>query len=164
MKLYHGSIAQIEQPEIIKGERLLDFGYGFYTTTNQDQATRWAFSKQARLGSGQCYLNVYEIEEAVFSDPVIRFLEFEEPNREWLQFVIDNRRGKQMHGYDLVKGAVANDTLYQTFTLYESGVLSLEETIVRLKVHQLFDQISFHTRIVIEQLHFIEANTLNIIK
>jgi hypothetical protein len=89
-----------------------------------------------------------------------RLLEFKEPNRDWLEFIINNRRGKEMHDYDWVKGAVANDTLYQTLSLYESGILSVEETVIRLKVHHLFDQVSFHSGHLLKELHFVEAKQL----
>lgn len=34
MKLYHGSIEIVEQPEIRMANRPLDYGYGFYATTS----------------------------------------------------------------------------------------------------------------------------------
>jgi len=53
-----------------------------------------------------------------------------------------------------VCGPVANDTLYRTIGLYESGIFTLEETIKRLKANELFDQISFHTKRALENLKF----------
>ncbi len=50
MKLYHGSIEIVEAPVIFEKQRLLDFGKGFYTTTNRKQAERWAIIKQNREG------------------------------------------------------------------------------------------------------------------
>ena len=38
MILYHGSIEQVEKPEIRKANRALDYGSGFYTTTSEEQA------------------------------------------------------------------------------------------------------------------------------
>ena len=38
MKLYHGSHILVEKPILIKGNRTLDFGQGFYTTTSREQA------------------------------------------------------------------------------------------------------------------------------
>ena len=35
MILYHGSNMTVENPRIIEQNRFLDFGSGFYTTTNQ---------------------------------------------------------------------------------------------------------------------------------
>ncbi len=44
MKVYHGSFIQIENPQILKPERTLDFGSGFYVTTSFEQAKKWALS------------------------------------------------------------------------------------------------------------------------
>ena len=154
MKLYHGSTQIVSMPKIIIGGHFLDFGYGFYTTTNKEQAVRWAGIKKNRTKSQNAYLNIYEIDDNAFNLFSARL--FENPNREWLEFVIGNRQGTITHNYDYVRGPVANDTLYQTFALYEAGVLTVEETVARLKVHELFDQISFHTEKMLEELHFLE--------
>lgn len=157
MKLYHGGSEIVEKPVILKSAHFLDFGFGFYTTTNEVQATRWATIKKKRIHSEAACVNIYELDDSVLENPLFSLLNFENPTREWLEFVIGNRRGSIEHEYDFVKGPVANDTLFQTFALYESGVLSLEETITRLKTHELFDQLSFHTEKALENLKFIEA-------
>jgi hypothetical protein len=160
MILYHGSTEIVEKPKIITGNKFLDFGYGFYTTTSKEQALRWAKIKRKRVQSAESYLNIYEIDDSTFSDPLFSVLNFDNPSREWLEFVIENRRGNAIHNYDMVLGPVANDTLYQTFAFYESGVLTLEETIKRLKVSELFDQLSFHSERTLEKLTFKEVELL----
>ena len=40
--------------------------------------------------------------------------------------------------------------------MYESGILTKPETISRLKIHVLFDQISFHNQIVLKELIYTE--------
>ena len=71
-------------------------------------------------------------------------LHFESASEEWFDFVIANRRsawnGKK---YDVIYGPVANDTIYRTLIAFESGELSKQETIARLKVRELFDQMTF---------------------
>ena len=71
-------------------------------------------------------------------------LYFKSADETWLDFVMPNRRntynGKK---YDIIYGPVANDTIYRTLIAYENGVLSAEDTIARLKVRQLFDQMTF---------------------
>jgi hypothetical protein len=161
MKLYHGSTDIVEKPKILKSSHFLDFGFGFYSTTSELQAIRWAIIKRKRIKSEMSYLNVYELDDSLLENQCFSLLRFENPSRQWLEFVIGNRRGEITHNYDFVKGPVANDTLYQTFTLYESGVLSLEETIARLKVHELFDQLSFHTEKALKNLKFIETKEIH---
>jgi hypothetical protein len=42
MKLYHGTNIRFQMPKIIQPNRALDFGAGFYTTTDISQAQQWA--------------------------------------------------------------------------------------------------------------------------
>jgi len=73
-------------------------------------------------------------------------LRFESPNEEWFDFVIANRRNLQQQSgkYDVIHGPVANDTIYRTLIAFETtGELSKAETTAKLKVRQLFDQMTF---------------------
>lgn len=155
MKLYHGSTEIIEKPVILTIQRLLDFGKGFYTTTNQSQAERWADLKKRRIGGNvNAIISVYEINDDLFNNDNFKIKIFRQADSEWLDFVIGNRKGEITHNYDIVKGPVANDSLYATISLFESGILSKEETFVRLKVHKLFDQITFHSDRALKELKF----------
>lgn len=59
-----------------------------------------------------------------------------------MDFITANRRGKAIdEKYDVVIGPVADDNVYLTVKLFESGVLDKGETLKRLKVEKLFDQI-----------------------
>lgn len=40
MILYHGSNVQVSMPKILVTNRMLDFGAGFYTTSNRQQAVK----------------------------------------------------------------------------------------------------------------------------
>ena len=44
MILYHGSNVVVKQPKLVEQNRFLDFGYGFYTTTNEEQAKNLGIS------------------------------------------------------------------------------------------------------------------------
>lgn len=54
--------------------------------------------------------------------------------------------------YDIVFDPVANDTIYRTFVAYEEGILTKEETIARLKVRKLFNQMIFVTEAALKEL------------
>ncbi|MGC3978722.1 MAG: DUF3990 domain-containing protein [Paludibacteraceae bacterium] len=158
MIIYHGSTKKVKRPKLLNNQRLLDFGKGFYTTTNQEQAERWAKIKQKRAGEkSNAIVSVYEINDAIFQDSELNTKTFPVADEEWLDFIVTNRKENLNHGFDIVKGAVANDTLYETLTLFETGVLSKPETISRLKAHKLFDQISFHTEESLSELKFNET-------
>lgn len=57
MRLYHGSTEMVATPQIRKPNRALDFGNGFYTTTDYAQAEQWA---RRRLGNIQSHACVAE--------------------------------------------------------------------------------------------------------
>ena len=158
MKLFHGSTLAIEQPIILNSQRLLDFGNGFYTTSSKTQAENWALIKQKRIGENiKAIVSVYKITDDLINIKDLTIKVFDKATVEWLDFIVANRNGTITHSYDIVKGVVANDTLYATILLYENGVLSKKETIVRLKTHRLFDQISFHNQRALQELEFVES-------
>ena len=55
MILYHGSNLVVSEPKLIQQNRFLDFGFGFYTTTNKAQAISFAdkVTKRRKNGKGQ---------------------------------------------------------------------------------------------------------------
>ena len=154
MILYHGSNVTVEHPKLIKANRYLDFGFGFYTTTNRNQAVNFAGKVVERNKTGESTLNIYSVDEkAAFSE--CNLLSFETADEEWLDFVAANRRGEyQGEQYDLIYGAVANDDVYRTITLYMTGVLNKEQTLTALKIRKLFNQLVFATDKALGYLHF----------
>ena len=60
--LYHGSNLAIEAPRLIEQTRGLDFGAGFYLTTNESQAERFSEIVVRRRKNGIATLSVYEFD------------------------------------------------------------------------------------------------------
>lgn len=154
MILYHGSNVTVDYPKFIRQNRYLDFGFGFYTTTNREQAVNFARKVTDRRKIGAATLNIYSIDEIVaFKD--CSLLRFETPDEAWLDFVAANRQGiYQGKQHDLIYGAVANDDVYRTITLYMTGVLDKEQTLAALKIRKLFNQLVFATETSLKYLHF----------
>lgn len=157
MKLYHGSTVAVHTPNVTRGRRNTDFGKGFYTTTNYEQAARWARIKRDREEATKAVVTVYEFDENLLSSHDFNVMHYIGATEEWLHFIVNNRRNSTPHAYDMVMGPVANDSLYATITMYEKGDLSAEAAIVQLRTHTLFDQLSFHTKDAVRMLKFIEA-------
>jgi len=44
MTVYHASNVEVGKPMLVESNRMLDFGPGFYATTNREQAIRFAKS------------------------------------------------------------------------------------------------------------------------
>lgn len=141
MILYHGSNLVVNTPKLIPQNRFLDFGFGFYTTTNKVQAMGFAEKVTKRRKEGSPIVSIYELDEAIaFSD--CKLLRFDAPDEAWLDFVSLNRAGEYCgEAYDFIYGPVANDDVYTTFTLYTAGILTKEQTIAALKVKKLYNQL-----------------------
>ena len=156
MRLFHGSTVTVKRPNIQKGRKATDFGKGFYTTTNFEQAKKWALLKKNREQSEKAIVSVYEVPDDILDReyPVLRFMG---ATKEWLEFVVNNRKGKSTEEYELVMGPVANDQLYATIRLYEQRVITADAAIEMLKTHKLFNQLSFHAERVAVLLKFVEA-------
>ena len=87
MIIYHGSTALVEKPEIRISDTFLDFGTGFYTTTSERQAERWARIKMRRENRSIGYVSVYAFDfEATQQQTHIH--RFSNADMEWLQFVV----------------------------------------------------------------------------
>lgn len=155
MLVYHGSNLVVEEPKLIKQNRFLDFGYGFYTTTNKVQAISFADKVYKRKQDGIRQVSIYDVdEEKIFEECTV--LRFDSPNEDWLDFVAANRSGNyDGEAYDVVYGPVANDDVYTTFALYQSGVLTKEQTIETLKIKKLYDQMVFTSEKALSYLNFI---------
>ena len=156
MKLYHGSTVAVRKPSFRPGRQNSDFGKGFYTTSNWEQAVRWAHIKMEREDADRAVVSVYEFDETMFNNPDLNIRCFTGADEAWLYFVTDCRKSRK-HDFDLVQGPVANDQVFTTVNLFESGVLSAEAAILQLKAYKTYDQLSFHTARVIGALRFVEA-------
>lgn len=155
MILYHGSNVIVDRPKLIQQNRYLDFGFGFYTTTNKNQAISFANKVAKRWETGQKMVSIYEINEAAaFSECSI--LRFDKPNEAWLDFVSDNRSGNyEGETYDFIFGPVANDDVYRIFTLYTAGVLTKEQTLEQLKIKKLHSELVLTSEKALSYLHFV---------
>ena len=145
MVVYHGSNVVVRDPQLVKQTRFLDFGRGFYTTENKIQAISFAEKVWRRRKEGFPIVNVYEIDEsAAFS--ACSLLCFNSPDERWLDFVYGHRMGYYVGiAYELIYGPVANDDIYEAFNLFASGVINKEDTLKRLKIKKLYNQLVFST-------------------
>ena len=92
--VYHGSNVEVSVPRILQNGFYKDFGYGFYCTDYEKQAKRWAMTRK-----GNSIVNRYEY----MPNANLKILNFRAMTDEWLDFVVDCRRGIE-HEYDIVEG------------------------------------------------------------
>ena len=74
--VYHGSNVEVPIPRVLQN--------GFYCTNLLKQAKRWAMTKK-----GNSVINRYKYVQ----DSGLKVLKFEEMTDEWLEFVVNCRRG-----------------------------------------------------------------------
>ena len=153
MILYHGSNVIVREPHLLKIQRDLDFGKGFYTTSDFQQASKWARRTANRLKQSQAYVSVYEVPEEK-----LLALRFDKPDQQWLHFVAANRKGAApANEWDIICGPVANDQTMPVIDLFLDGMYDEEETIRRLLPQKLKDQYTFKSDSAIALLRFKEV-------
>ena len=156
MIVYHGSNVEVREPRLLKIQRELDFGKGFYTTSDLTQASNWARRTAMRRGSGQPVVSVYEVSDRELD--ALRVLRFDSAGAEWLRYVAANRKGTALaEEWDVVIGPVADDQTMPTITLFLDGFYDEEETIKRLLPQNLKDQYVFKTSKALSLLRCTEV-------
>jgi len=154
MKLYHGSNVVVDTPSLKFSRKELDFGAGFYTTTNYEQAVLFSEKVVERKKGGKV-VSIYDFDSDVLSE--FNVLEFSEPDIDWLNFVTANRNSSPPQSdYDIIIGPVANDDVFRTLLLYFAGERDANETLNRLKIKKLFNQYVFKTDTILKQLKFVK--------
>ena len=142
--IYHGSNIEVVVPKIMINGYYKDFGYGFYCTNMKKQAVRWAMTKR-----GDSVINEYSYKK----NENLSVKEFENMSEEWLQFVVDCRRGIE-HTYDIVEGPMADDQIWNYVEDYISSDISKEAFWELVKFRYPTHQIVFCTDSALETIHF----------
>jgi len=154
MKLFHGSNVAVEIPNLAFSRKSLDFGAGFYTTANKNQAAAFAEKVMIRKKQKSKAVSVYNFDTGK-AEANLSILEFTAPEKLWLDFIYQNRRGiYNGKNYDLIIGPVANDDIYATLIVYEQGILNAEQTLEALKMKELYNQYVFKTEKALSFLEF----------
>ena len=131
-----------------------------HTTTSERQAERWARIKMRRENKNIGYVSIYEFDFAL-AQKQMKICCFDKADMEWLQFVVNNRRGGMSEKmFDMYIGPVADDNVYRSIRLFETGVLDTDETVKRLGTEVLQDQLTFHTKNALSYIRFIDSKEI----
>ncbi|MCD8217454.1 MAG: DUF3990 domain-containing protein, partial [Clostridiales bacterium] len=109
-----------------------------------EQAVRWA-----NRGGGSPVVNSYIYNP----DASLAVLKFEKMSDEWLDFIAMCRSGKT-HGYDIVEGPMANDTIWNYVNDFIAGNISRKQFWALAEFRYPTHQISFHTLSALNCLEF----------
>lgn len=138
MTVFHGSNMEIQKPSVSFSKNYLDFGKGFYVTSYQNQAERWAARKASRYG-GIPTVNLYTLLDDLSQ---FKVLKFDNENEKWLDFVCGCRKGEELNkDYDIIIGNVADDDVFKTVDMYFRGLWDKERTIQELRYFKMNNQI-----------------------
>ncbi len=153
MLLYHGSNTIVQEPKIIVSEKGRDFGFAFYLTPIQAQAERWAKRKQKVAKSSGAFVSVFEWDE---NKKGLKFKRFPKPDLPWLDMIIKCRSESSFrHGFDIVEGKIADDSVGETVLFVMDGVMKKEDALERLKFQKINSQIAFCSEEALKRLHFV---------
>lgn len=142
--LYHGSNIVVPKPGVLINGHYKDFGYGFYCTNIEKQAKRWALTRRR-----DSVVNIYSyIEDTRLSTCV-----FSKMTEEWLQFVVDCRRGIE-HRFDIVEGPMADDQIWDYVEDYVEGNISPNAFWELVKFKYPTHQIVFCTEDALKTLNY----------
>ena len=155
MILYHGSYIAIPLPSLEFARNTTDFGKGFYTTSIQLQADKWAERHRRRKGSGIVSIFEINIDELKKNAST---LEFDSYSMKWLDYILNCRQGLSTDTYDLVTGGIANDDVFNTLTLFFRGFIDKAEAIKRLRHEKPNIQYCFKTQNIIDKYLIYKGN------
>lgn len=144
--LYHGNYKEIKLPGIDERGFAKDFYFGFYCTEVKQVAEVRASYFTTPI------VNVYKLKNI----ETLRVKEFKDYNDEWLKFIMHCRNGNP-HGYDVVIGPIADDTIYEYMDAYYCDQMNKEYFFELMKLKYPNHQISLHTYKALNSIDFIES-------
>jgi len=161
MIVYHGGTTIIQKPDLVHSRIKLDFGKGFYLTTIQKQAERWALRKNDFLGKkASPIVNIYQL-----NTNKLKLIKFNHYDREWLNYVVANRKNDvTVNSADIVIGKVADDDIanefYQYLELLNQGrvsKLTIDYYLEQFSYARENNQICLKTKNSLSELTFLKS-------
>ena len=156
--VYHVSTEEIKKPSVdVNGENL-GFGKGFYLTNSKIEA-----EALAKKTADKNLISVYEFNYFKTKNVGYRFNEFETYNSEWLNFVVDCRKGKDVAAdYDIVIAGAIYDEIADIVNDYEKNIITAEEAVEQLRYKDVKFQICILNQEIIDfNLEFVELLTIS---
>ena len=152
LRLWHTGFARLPQPDIHHGRKNADFGQGFYLSDDLDFSQRWAREHRGV----QTYINAYVLNLAGLK--VKRFRR----DAEWYDYLSHNRAGAvdTLAEYDVITGPIANDTLYDTWGILTSGLVSRGKALYVLSNGPAYRQVAIKSEKAAAQLRWLSARIM----
>ena len=98
--------------------------------------------KQRMNKSASAVVSVFEFNEKATNS--LKYKSFKNPDLEWLDMIIECRTNPSFnHGYDIVEGKIADDSVGETILFVIDGVIKKEDALERLKFQKINSQVAF---------------------
>lgn len=152
--VYHGSSGEVRWPDVLHSHEDVDFGKGFYATSMEEQAARWAL--RFKNAGGKAVVSSYFFDEGKAQAYCVKA--FSSYDEEWLDFVLSCRQGLDKSGYDIIEGGIANDRVFDTVELYSNGLIDKLTALQRLKFEKPNHQICFRLQRAIDECLSFEGS------
>lgn len=167
MKLYHGSVNIIENPELGKGNRKNDYGLGLYCTEHVELAKEWACST-----SKDGFVNGYNLDltDLTVCDLTRHHI------LNWMAILLENRTFDLSAGvasvardyilqnflpeyrsFDIIRGYRADDSYFSFARDFLNNSLSLEDLAEAMKLGELGEQVVLKSEKAFDMLTFEAA-------
>ena len=179
--VYHGTISVYRDSllsgiDVKVGFKSADFGQGFYTTSNYEQAKRLAndrtraYNKRHKNKSPtQPMILKFKVNKIKLSE--YKGLIFESPNDKWKEFIFNNRVGidfsvskyyNKNGKYSFVYGCVADSNITEMVGFVQRKQITYGDFVDKLKALKQYDydQLSFHTPEVVNALDLLEIEII----
>lgn len=179
--VYHGTVSihkdsLISGIDINKGYHSTDFGQGFYTTSNYEQAKALSVDKAniyntryAQKESANPMIINYNLDKALLKK--FKGLIFDSPNDKWKEFIYNNRVGgdflvseyyNKNGKYHYVYGCVADSKITDMTREVRSNIISYGDYIDKLKPlkNSEYNQLSFHSNEIVKALSIISIEII----
>lgn len=163
--VYHGSDVLFGNPQLKYAKPHKDFGKGFYVTTDENQAKRFAEIVARRNGSSDAFVMQFNVQN--FDD--LLMFEFDDTNEDWLKCIVGNRTethkslADAWKNYEVITGKIADDDTALVINAYMAGVYgqigtesAYKMAVKMFKPQKLKNQLCFKTENAIDKLTFIE--------
>lgn len=179
--VYHGTISihkdsLISGIDITKGYHSTDFGQGFYTTSNYEQAKALSIDKtniynarHLKSADADPMIIKYSLDKAILKK--YRGLIFDDPNEKWKEFIYNNRVGgdfliseyyNKNGKFHYVYGCVADSKITDMTKEIRKNIIDYGEYFDRLKPLKKneYNQLSFHSNEIVKALNVISIEFL----
>jgi hypothetical protein len=124
--LYHGSLCQFAEIDVLKGMNRKDSGKGFYATQTRIHAVDIAKRNQQIVykrtkAMKEAYLYTYTLDTKMVENLNIK--EFNSADLKWIKFILKNRNHSgKTHNFDIVAGPTADDDTNLVLNAYMGGL------------------------------------------